>query len=345
MNRKQASFRISDVKVAPPSDEQGQGIFEAIVAVFGNVDLVGDRIKAGAFAKSLQRWKDSGDPLPVLFSHEWNNLDAHCGEVVEAEELMPGDSRLPAAIKDNGGLYIKAQLDMDDAFGVKLFNKLRRRRIREMSFAYDVLDEKSSNGVNDLLELDLIEVGPTLKGANPATQLLATKSQKQALPGSYEERRNAISVAVDGWAAGQFGEDYRESVWAWVCATYEDRVIVDVEDMREGSAGVRFYEIPLSESDDGYELGDAVEVELVTSVEPKAFGFVRVKSGRVLSSKNETKLRDAVQMLEDASKVIGDVLASVQTDDGGKSDESTSVRAMTPAVVSLRASVEMAEIA
>jgi HK97 family phage prohead protease len=153
------------------------GIYEAIVAVFGNVDHQGDRIIAGAFAKSLDAWKSSGDPIPVIFSHQWDTLESHIGEVLEAKELMPGDSSLPTELRANGGLWTRFQLDLEE--GVKSYapnvdRLLSKRRLKEFSFAYDVLDERrGSDGANELLELDLIETGPTLKGANPATRLLA----------------------------------------------------------------------------------------------------------------------------------------------------------------------------
>jgi len=154
--------------------DPSEGIFEAYVSIFGNTDYHGDRIKAGAFAGSLERWKASGDPIPVIFSHQWDDLDAHIGEVLEAEEHLPGDSRLPESIRANGGLWTKFSLELDEDFAARVAKKLTKRTIREFSFAYDVLDEaKGTDGVNELLELDVLEVGPTLKGANPATVLLA----------------------------------------------------------------------------------------------------------------------------------------------------------------------------
>jgi HK97 family phage prohead protease len=149
---------------------------EQVVSVFELVDLVQDRVKAGAFAGSLDRWAASGDPIPVIWSHAWLDPYAHIGFVLEAKELLAGDPLLPPAIVELGGLYCRYKLD-DKPFAEQVFKLLEARRVREASFAYDVLREKrNSDGTTDLLELDLIEVGPTLKGANPATQLLAAKS-------------------------------------------------------------------------------------------------------------------------------------------------------------------------
>jgi HK97 family phage prohead protease len=158
-----------------------EGTFEAIVAVFNNVDHVGDRILPGAFTDTLADWQASGDPIPVIFSHRWDDLDAHIGAVDEARELPPGADGLPAELAGLGGLYVKGTLDLDEEFAARVWRKLKRRTLREFSFAYDVIDgrtaEVDGEPVFDLVKLDLFEVGPTLKGANPATALLGAKAR------------------------------------------------------------------------------------------------------------------------------------------------------------------------
>lgn len=146
--------------------DQSQGIFEAIVAVFNNVDRVGDKIMPGAFKETLAEWKASGDPIPIIFAHDWDNLDAHIGEVLEAKEVEKG-------------LYVKGQLEMDEPFAARVWKKMQKRTLKEFSFSYDEIDsaEVKEDGeyVNELHRLDLFEVGPCLKGMNPATELLAVK--------------------------------------------------------------------------------------------------------------------------------------------------------------------------
>ena len=80
----QKSFRLASFKAL----DQGQGIFEALVAVFGNVDRAGDLIVPGAFTKSLADWATRGRPIPVIFSHEWDNLDAFIGQVLVAQDSL-----------------------------------------------------------------------------------------------------------------------------------------------------------------------------------------------------------------------------------------------------------------
>lgn len=158
------SHPIASFKALKDDNGDLTGEFEAIVSVFGNVDLVGDRVVKGAFTKSLDRWRASGDPIPVIWSHQWQDPFAHIGAVTEASETAKG-------------LRVNGSLDMGNPTAAYLAKLLAERRVKEFSFAYDVVDERrAKDGVNDLLELDIIEVGPTLKGANPETQLLAAKT-------------------------------------------------------------------------------------------------------------------------------------------------------------------------
>lgn len=158
------------------------GEFEAIVSVFGNVDSYGDMVIPGAFAESLDAWKSSGDPIPVIWSHQWSDLDSHIGYVTSAEELAAGDARLPDELKANGGLWVAGRLDLDEPKAAKVHRLFKGRRVTQFSFAYDILDAASvtRDGVSvyELRKLDLIEVGPTLIGVNRGTELLAAKAGK-----------------------------------------------------------------------------------------------------------------------------------------------------------------------
>jgi HK97 family phage prohead protease len=143
------------------------GTFEATVAVFGNVDKGGDRIINGAFTKSLERWQQSGDPIPVIFNHDWASPHAHIGVVEHAEET-------------DRGLWVKGRLDIADNDVARQVHRLMQRRsLKEFSFGYSVPkggERRAKDGANELTEIELAEVGPTLKGMNPQTELHAVKS-------------------------------------------------------------------------------------------------------------------------------------------------------------------------
>lgn len=167
-----AAFDVDTATDAP------HGEVTALVSVFNNVDLAGDRIIPGAFAKSLSRIAASGRSLPFVWSHQWNDPNAYIGKVLEASETPDG-------------LVVRASMfDTPTAQHIKTL--LAEGVIAEFSFAFDILDSRrAKDGVIELLEVNILEAGPTLKGANPATQLVDVRSaldiETRAEPGELAE--------------------------------------------------------------------------------------------------------------------------------------------------------------
>lgn len=153
--------------------------FQAIVSVFNNVDLGGDVVRPGAFTESIEAWKSSGDPIPVLWSHRFDDPQYNIGAVTEIEEIPGGHKRIPdwasPWVKENGGLWVEAELDSHGAAG-QIRHLLSKRRVTQFSFSYDVQDEvQNAYGENELRKLWLHEVGPTPLGMNPLTTLVTAK--------------------------------------------------------------------------------------------------------------------------------------------------------------------------
>lgn len=177
------AFAAARVKQLGDSEE---GTFEAIVSVFDNIDHGGDRVVKGAFDRTLNDWQASGDPIPVIFSHDWGNPDAIIGKVVAAEER-------------DEGLWVKGQLWMDDPNARKAWRLMNERVVKEFSFGFSVRRERTAkDGANELLDLDLIEVGPTLKGMNPATQLLGVKAGRAISKATEIEVKAGIETIEQG---------------------------------------------------------------------------------------------------------------------------------------------------
>ena len=176
------------IKAAGEHEGTDEGTFEAIVAAY-NLDSVGDKITPGAFAETLATWKAGGNPIPVLWSHMSHDPDYHIGEVLEAEERPEG-------------LWVKARLDLEEGSkAAQVYKLLKGRRVTQFSFAYDVeegawVDQKDGEGYYELRKLKLYEVGPTLIGANQATELLDVKSSDGA----------TMRIAVEGASASQADE-------------------------------------------------------------------------------------------------------------------------------------------
>ena len=167
---------------AGPQDDLAEGEFTAYASVFNNVDAYGDKVIPGAFAKTLAQWGESGAPIPLLFGHQMDDPDMNLGHVVEAKE-------------DDHGLYVRAQLDLENPKSKQVYRMLKGRRINQMSYAYDIIDggpEKAKAGPEDdddeeddpeedggkvyaLRELKLYEISVVTIGANQDTEILAVK--------------------------------------------------------------------------------------------------------------------------------------------------------------------------
>jgi len=163
MNIERKSFQ-TELKTA--GDE---GIVEAIVSVFNNVDSVGDRVKFGFFDESLSAKMPKG-----VWQHDWNTPVA---KTLEARELMAGDPLLPASLRDLGGLYIKGKFNLNTQAGRETFSNIKEGIIDEFSIGYTVSEEAyASDGARELIKGRLYEWSPVLFGANPATAVLGVKS-------------------------------------------------------------------------------------------------------------------------------------------------------------------------
>ncbi len=174
--------KSAPVDIKATNDATGQ--VEALVAVFDNVDHGGDRIIKGAFEASLKEWEKTGDPIPVIFNHEWGDLWSHIGVVDSITET-------------DAGLLARYTLDIkDNPAAAQVYKLMKRRSLREHSFAYGIPKggaATTNDGVQELRELELFEVGPTLKGMNPDTELLSVKSALE-----QADRQHIVEQAAAG---------------------------------------------------------------------------------------------------------------------------------------------------
>lgn len=166
------------VKAVGAADGLDEGEFIAIVSVFGNVDSGGDVVVQGAFEDDLKAWAEKGDPIPVVWSHDWRDPFAHLGTVVKAEEQHDGD--------EGGGLLVRGRIEdlAENPKAAQVYRLLKGRRVTQFSFAYDILDggwgKRGDREVFELRKLHVFEVGPTLVGMNQETELLAAKTAQLA---------------------------------------------------------------------------------------------------------------------------------------------------------------------
>lgn len=152
---------------AAETEGEAEGAVTAYVAVFDNVDLHGDRIVKGAFTRTLGEWSAKGGKIPVVWSHQSNDPDMFLGTVSKATE-------------DDDGLKVEMQLDLDHPKAARAFQLIKDGAVDQYSFHYGIRKyevEQADNGdsIWNLTDLDIYEVGPTLRGANPETRTVDVK--------------------------------------------------------------------------------------------------------------------------------------------------------------------------
>lgn len=151
--------------------------FEGYAAVFGNIDLGGDMIVAGAFTDSLEkRYPDDGAGIPVYWNHNLDDPFANIGQTTMAHE-------------DGQGLRVKVALDIETSWGKQVARLLKEERVQQMSFSFDVQDgafvePDSGPWYYELRKLDLFEVSVVPIGMNQATEIFSVKSamEKKTAP-------------------------------------------------------------------------------------------------------------------------------------------------------------------
>lgn len=168
------------------ADGEGDGTVEALVAVTGVLDGVGDIIVPGAFARTLRERRPKG-----IFSHDTKIWTART-ELVE--EWLPGDPRLPSHAKDGrpwpreaGALYVRCRFNLKSDDGRNAYENVRffsETDECEWSIGYQVPQGKSrkdpKTGIRRILDLDLYEYSPVLFGAASQSATLSVKAMRPA---------------------------------------------------------------------------------------------------------------------------------------------------------------------
>ncbi|MGM7422979.1 HK97 family phage prohead protease [Cellulosimicrobium sp. CpK407] len=179
------------IKAVGPGDDNdlAEGEFLALVSVFNVVDTYGDVVLPGAFTDTLAKHAASGDPIPVVWSHQWTDPFSHIGHVVKAEEIVEG-------------LLVRGALDLENPTATQVHKLLKARRVRQFSFGFDVDDggwgERDDSEVYELRKLTLHEVGPCLLGVNRQTEL---RDVKGTPPSSRRDKTPPERKGDEGSAA------------------------------------------------------------------------------------------------------------------------------------------------
>lgn len=165
------TFRAA-ITAEAPDGETKAGTVEAVVSVFGNVDSYGDRMVKGAFSRTLAEWQEKGDPIPFVWSHDWDNPESFIGSIDPS-----------SAQETDEGLVVRASIDLENPRARQALNLMRQRLVTQFSFGYivrdsEVVSDDQYGRVREIKDVHLIEAGPTLLGANTETRLVEAASDR-----------------------------------------------------------------------------------------------------------------------------------------------------------------------
>lgn len=167
---------------AGPDDGLAEGEFLVYPSTFTKTpDSYGDVVAPGAFLDTIEKWKASGNQLPALYGHRMDDPDFFVGGALDMGE-------------DEHGWWVKGAFDLESPKGPQVYRLVKGKRLNQLSFAYDVIDESSVTleggaKANELRKLDVYEFSFVPVGANQDTSVVAVKS--------------AIDALVDGVKAGR----------------------------------------------------------------------------------------------------------------------------------------------
>lgn len=119
-------------------------------------------VERGAFSRTLDRWKQKGKPIPLLWQHS---------------EVVGGiDAR--DATEDDHGLFVKGKLVMELQKSKEVLALLKAGIVNAMSIGYDVIQQAREGGVRKLKELRLYEGSLVLWPANENAEVIAVKKKQ-----------------------------------------------------------------------------------------------------------------------------------------------------------------------
>jgi hypothetical protein len=138
--------------------------FEGHGAVFGNIDLGGDVLLPGAFARTLAKHKSEGTFPAMFWMHDQTRIPGKWLDIAE----------------DDDGLPVKGELAPTD-LGKEVHTLLKMDAVGGLSIGYLPTDvDYASDGVRVLKEVDLFEVSIVAIPMNPKAQIAHVKSRLSA---------------------------------------------------------------------------------------------------------------------------------------------------------------------
>lgn len=178
----------SKAAVLAATDSDSPGRYRIIASVTNVIDDDGDIVVPGAYRETLRKRKPK-----ILHAHDWAKP---IGKVLDIEEYMPGDPRLPSYTPNGdpwpegaGALVADIQLFMATQEGKAADERIRQYGSdAQWSIGYRVKKANRSKEARLLRLLDLYEISEVLWGANDLTGPMPEMLALKMLAGVMEEK-------------------------------------------------------------------------------------------------------------------------------------------------------------
>lgn len=248
-------MKIKNIPVSPthvkagPADGLAEGEFIVYPSTFiKQPDSYGDIVAPGAFEKTIASWKDSGNTLPGLFGHRMDDPDYYVASALDMGE-------------DEHGWWVKGVFDLESPKGAQVYRLVKGRRLTQLSFAYDVIDEAGvelDGGMkaNELREVKVYEFSFVPLGANQDTSVVAVKAMADAVAADLKAGR---VLSAKNEESLRTAHDAIGKVLETLSSTIEDQ-----EKASESGPSVKAPEPPQASRDSSVSLAllDALDLEL-----------------------------------------------------------------------------------
>lgn len=188
-------------------DEEA-GTFEGHASVFDVEDLGGDRVRPGAFKRSLHRMKQQGKKVPILWQH-----NPH--EPVGVSE----------AWEDDYGLAVKGELILDVQRAREARSLMKKGVLGGLSIGYDVVrDQWNDDGTRDLIELKLYEYSIVTWPMNEAATYggVKTYAPSDLRHVALEMVRLSAACRASGQALSETDQKFAQEALASLKALFQD---------------------------------------------------------------------------------------------------------------------------
>jgi len=188
------------------------GTVEALVAVTGVIDDVGDLLEPGCFGRTLVELKAP----PMIHAHDWQRP---IGQTLSVVELLPGDPRLPRTAPDGspwpataGALRVRAKFLLGTRDGREAWERAKAfGSTQSFSIGYKVRPggSRQRGKVRVITDLDLFEYSPVLHGANRLATQLSVKGahvhteHKSTADAVQRVSRSRLAAPIDCCVCGQ----------------------------------------------------------------------------------------------------------------------------------------------